>query len=253
MRTITWYPRDMQEGHRYGHFCPLARALELVGERWGLLVVRDLLAGDRRFTDLLRSCAGVTPRQLAARLRQLEAAGIVEREQTPGRREAWYRLTPAGRELRGAAEALLLWGVRHAVRPPVEEEPVRADHVLNGTRLALNAAAPVPAPVCWVWRFPGEPYTLRFDGHRWHLSPGPAADADVVVETTPRAWAELVSTPRGARRADDAPRLHGRPGRVRAFAKAFGLAPAAQGGQAYPAAPAQEGRRGDGTGRSTSR
>src|SRR5262245_58399023 len=140
----------MQLEHGYGHFCPLARALELVGERWGLLVVRDLLAGDRRFTDLLRGCAGITPRQLAVRLRQLEGAGIVERagvverdvagQRPPDRREVWYRLTPAGRELRGAVEALLLWGLRHAGRAPAREEPVGAYHVLNGTRVALQEA-----------------------------------------------------------------------------------------------------------------
>jgi DNA-binding HxlR family transcriptional regulator len=215
----------MQAGRRYGHFCPLARALELIGERWELLVVRDLLAGERRFTDLLRSCAGVTPRQLTARLRQLEAGGVVERDRRPDRREVWYRLTPTGQELRGAVEALLLWGVRHAARPPGGDEPVNAYHVLDGVRLALDAARPAVAPpVRWAWRFPGEPYTLRFDGRRWQLAPGEDPAAEVVVETTPRAWAELVTTPGGAQpQAGAALRLHGRPGRVREFRRAFGI------------------------------
>ncbi|MGH7447146.1 MAG: winged helix-turn-helix transcriptional regulator, partial [Longimicrobiales bacterium] len=140
-----WYPLDMQGQHRYGHFCPMARALERVAERWGLLIVRDLLGGEQRFTDLQRSCGGITPRQLSARLRQLEEAGIVEQDRQPGRREVRYRLTPAGQDLGPAVEALLLWGVEHGATPPLPDEPVRAAHVLNGTRVALNAADWRPA------------------------------------------------------------------------------------------------------------
>jgi DNA-binding HxlR family transcriptional regulator len=213
----------MQVERRYGHFCPLARSLELVGERWGLLIVRDLLDGDQRFTDLVRSCGGITPRQLAARLRQLEEAHIVERDREPGRREVWYRLTPAGQELRPTVEALLLWGVRHAGRPPAPDEPMRAYHLLNGTRLALDAAgATVAAPVSWAWRFPDEAYTLSFDGTSWQLSPGEDPDAEVVVETTPRAWATLVLRSPEARQTGDAIRLHGSPSRVQEFSTALG-------------------------------
>ncbi len=212
----------MQATHSYPHFCPLARALERLGERWGLLIVRDLLEGDQRFTDLERSCGGITPRQLSARLRQLEEAGIVERHREPGRREVWYRLSPAGRDLRGAVESLLLWGVQHGPRPPAEGEPVRAFHVVNGTRLALEAIAFRPAaPVRWTLGFPQEPHTLRFDGTRWSLAPGADPDADVVVETTPRDWARLVMTPRGGGRRADALRLRGQPARVEEFRAAF--------------------------------
>ena len=64
----------------YQHFCPAARALELIGEKWSLLIVRDLLAGPRRFGDLRRSVMAITPKWLSARLRALEEDGIVERE-----------------------------------------------------------------------------------------------------------------------------------------------------------------------------
>ena len=139
----------------------MAQALERLGERWGLLIVRDLLPGERRFTDLQRSCGGVTPRQLSARLKQLEEAGIVEVDRQAGRRDVWYRLTEAGETLKPAVEALLLWGVQHIDRPPVGDEPVLPYHLMNGTRLALNAASRQPrAPVRWTWRFPDEPQTL---------------------------------------------------------------------------------------------
>ncbi|HEX2034506.1 MAG TPA: winged helix-turn-helix transcriptional regulator [Chloroflexota bacterium] len=221
----------MTSERRYRHFCPMARALERVGERWALLVVRDLLPGPQRFTDLLSSCGGITPRQLAARLRQLEGDGIVEREETPGRREVWYRLTEAGAALRPAVEGLLLWGVEHAGRPPAPQEPVSPYHVLNGTRLALAERARAPGgaglparALSWVWRFPEGAWTLRFDGQTWTLDPGEASQADVVVETTPRAWATLVMSS-GDERApqSDALRLHGPPRRLQAFRAVFGL------------------------------
>jgi DNA-binding HxlR family transcriptional regulator len=200
----------------------MAQALERLGERWGLLIVRDLLPGEQRFTDLLRSCGGVTPRQLAARLRQLQGDGIVEARREAGRREVWYRLTPAGQALRPAVEALLLWGIQHVVRPPAEDEPVRAFHVVDGTRLALNAASERPrSAVRWAWRFPGDPHTLQFDGTAWQLSPGEDAEADVVVETTPRAWAEFVAEPRNVTSGHPQIRLLGERAHVREFTKAF--------------------------------
>lgn len=202
----------------------MARTLERVAERWGLLIVRDLLAGDQRFTDLLRSCGGITPRQLSARLRQLEEAGLVARDRQPGRREVWYRLTTAGQDLRAAVEALLLWGVEHASTPPRPDEPVRAAHVLNGTRVALDAAGHRPRrPVRWAWRFADEPHMLGFDGTRWKLWAGAGAEADVTVDTTPRAWAQLVMTPPEARRTGPSLRLAGSATSVREFAKTFDI------------------------------
>jgi DNA-binding HxlR family transcriptional regulator len=215
----------MPSERTYRHFCPLARALEQVGERWGLLIVRDLLAGPQRFTDLVHSCSGITPRQLTARLRQLEEAGIVEREQAPGRREVWYGLTSAGAELRAAVEALLLWGVQHVRRPPTADESVRPYHVLNGTRLALDAAPRQPSgPVRWAFRFGDEAFTLHFDGQRWQLAAGEDGQADVIVETTARDWARLVMAATDERASVESPRVHGRPRRVAEFQAAFGIA-----------------------------
>jgi DNA-binding HxlR family transcriptional regulator len=206
----------------------MAQALERLGERWGLLIVRDLLGGEQRFTDLLRSCAGVTPRQLTSRLRQLEQDGIVEAHRELGRREVWYALTPDGHALRPAVEALLLWGVRHIDRPPADDEAVAPFHVLNGTRVALNAAATQPpSPVRWVWRFPGEPYTLRFDRAVWQLSPGEEQGAEVVVATTPRNWAAFIATPAPRRLTAASMQVTGKPRHVRQFTEAFQRSPGA--------------------------
>ena len=100
----------------YDSPCPIARALDNVGERWTILIVRDLvLHGARRFQDFERSLTGISPNTLSARLKTLEDSGIVERrfyEQHPPR--AHYVLTDKGRELRPVLKALLNWGQRHA-------------------------------------------------------------------------------------------------------------------------------------------
>src|SRR3984885_11891813 len=92
--------QDMTRNVRtYEHFCLTARTLEQVGDRWSLLVIRDLLTGAKRFTDLMDRLGGITPKTLSQRLRELEDAGIVASDREPGRREVWYRLTPAGADL----------------------------------------------------------------------------------------------------------------------------------------------------------
>src|SRR5687768_1181617 len=126
----------------YDHFCSLARTLERVGDRWTLLVVRDLLMEPRRFTDLMARLGGITPKTLTQRLRELTDSGIVEAERTVGRREVWYRLTPAGEEFAPAVEALSLWGLRHARRPPRPGEPVHPEHLLKALRLVLKRTPP---------------------------------------------------------------------------------------------------------------
>ena len=78
----------------YNHFCLTARTLELVGDRWSLLVIRDLLTGPKRFTDLMERLAGITPKTLTQRLRELTDVGAVTADRQPGRREVRYRLTP---------------------------------------------------------------------------------------------------------------------------------------------------------------
>jgi DNA-binding HxlR family transcriptional regulator len=95
--------------------CPIARALDVVGERWTILILRDLVVdGPRKFQDFERSLSGISPTTLSTRLKRLEEAGIVERrfyEQHPPRAE--YVLTERGSELRPMLRALLEWGKQH--------------------------------------------------------------------------------------------------------------------------------------------
>ena len=122
----------------YGHYCPVARALEVVGDRWSLLIIRDLLRKPQRFTDLLHYSSNITPKWLTLRLRKLEKAGVIEREKQQDRREVWYKLTPAGQELRPVVEALWAWGLRYAIRPPLPGEVVHPELAVATLTASLN-------------------------------------------------------------------------------------------------------------------
>jgi DNA-binding HxlR family transcriptional regulator len=186
----------------YGHFCLAARTLETVGDRWSLLIVRDLLIARRRFGDLRRLLTNVTPKWLTIRLRQLEAEGIVKRDHKPGRREVWYELTEKGRDLAPVLEALLAWGLKYERHPLEADEAAHAAHLVAGLAVALNEAAPRPSRRR-TWRFEFDDsdgsFALAFDGKRWSLANADLAP-DVVVSTTPRAWAEFVTRAPASRR-----------------------------------------------------
>src|SRR5882724_4734738 len=101
----------------YGEFCSVARSLDVVGDRWALLVVRELLLGPRRFTDLIDGLPGVGTNVLSTRLRDLEAEGIIERTRVPSPTPAvLYELTDEGRDLKPVLDALGRWGARRLAR-----------------------------------------------------------------------------------------------------------------------------------------
>jgi DNA-binding HxlR family transcriptional regulator len=185
----------------YGHFCPGARSLETWGDRWSLLIVRDLLIAPRRFSDLKRLLTNVTAKWLTIRLRHLEAEGIVTRDQRPGRREVWYELTEKGRDLAPVVHAILLWGLKHERHPLGDDEVAHPEHLMGGMTVALNELAAKPSRrTRWRFEFDDEQsFELAFDGERWSLSDrnGPP---DVVVDTTARALAHFVTRPPEKRR-----------------------------------------------------
>lgn len=98
----------------YHQYCPIAKALEVLAERWSLLLVREMLMGSRRFNDLRRGVPLMAPSMLSQRLKALEHAGIVHREPVPSNRSHAYRLTPAGEELRPLIMQIGTWGQRWA-------------------------------------------------------------------------------------------------------------------------------------------
>lgn len=202
----------------YEHFCLTARALERVGDRWCLLVIRDLLTGAKRFTDLMDRLGGITPKTLTQRLRELEDAGIVAVDREPGRREVWYRLTPAGADLRPVLDALSRWGLRHAWRWPRAGEPLHAEHLLRSVVQAIELAADDHEPARWLFRLDGADYLAESDGHRWSLTAGaPSAPAEVTVTGTTQALTALIFAG-----SDAGVDLAGEPAAVKRFRQLIG-------------------------------
>ena len=208
----------------YRHFCMGARALEVVGERWTLLIVRDLLLGPLRFTDLERGLSEITPTRLTARLRLLESERIIIRDNSQPGRDVWYSLTDAGRDLEPVVEGLIAWGMQHAFERPVRGELVPPRATMLGTKVWLNRNAPtLPDGLAWVWRFPdGDEFTLRLRDGAWEVARGGEPAASVIVLTTREAWARFLTSPRDGRRmpTDDI-RVEGSQADRRRFAKGF--------------------------------
>ncbi len=110
VQDLYWRSTVRVMGASYHQFCPVAKAMELLDERWTMLVVRELVAGSRHFNDLRRGLPRMSPTLLSKRLQLLVNAGVVERR--PAGTEVHYLLTPAGRELEPIVMALGAWGVR---------------------------------------------------------------------------------------------------------------------------------------------
>ncbi len=128
-----------------GQVCSIARALEVVGDRWTLLIVRDVALGTRRFDELLQSL-GVATNVLTDRLQRLVAAGVLERElysERPRRFE--YRLTQKGRELGIPLLALMQWGDRHLSDKPPRIARRRSDRAPVEVKVVAADGSPVPA------------------------------------------------------------------------------------------------------------
>jgi DNA-binding HxlR family transcriptional regulator len=160
----------------YGDPCGIARALDVVGERWALLVVRELLLGAKRFSDL-RDALGASPNVLAQRLSELETAGVVQRRQSGG---ALYELTDWGRELHPLLLQLGRWGARTAHRPIGELGVDALMIALESTFLPPQAG---DLDATYELRLGEERFTADVRGGALAISRGPPRNADVVIET----------------------------------------------------------------------
>jgi DNA-binding HxlR family transcriptional regulator len=211
----------------YGHFCMLARALEQIEDRWALLVVRDLASGPKRFTDLMERLGGITPKTLTQRLRDLEAEGLVAVDRVQGRRDVWYELTLAGRDLLPALDELLLWGLRHAARPPEPGEPAHPEHLLWALKTQLERSGVDPGPVVWSLRLLDDGnYVIRNDGHGWSVEAGDAPNHDLLVTASKDSWARFLASPATTRSTTQADiQITGERRAIRTFLKAIDVFP----------------------------
>ena len=146
----------------YGQYGGISRALELVGERWALLIIRDLLVGPRRYGELAGGLHRIPTNILAARLKELQAAGIIRR--VPHSRVIVYDLTPYGRELEPVVLALGAWGFK-ALDDPREEQVITPDSMTMDLRTAFrsNVAASLP-PTSYSAQLGEAELLIRVDG-----------------------------------------------------------------------------------------
>ena len=164
----------------YDDPCGVARTLDAVGERWALLVVRELLLGPKRFTDLAAGLPGVSQNVLAQRLRELEAAGVVARRALgPPSGARGYELTPAGAELREVVLALGRWGSR---QPRIEGAALGVDALALALETTFDAAAAGDLRAVVALRVGSDRLVARVDAGRIRLSRGEAEDPDAVVD-----------------------------------------------------------------------
>lgn len=113
----------------YGQFCPVAKATELLGEKWMLLILRELLLGTHRYNEFQRALSRISPTLLTKRLKQLEAAGIIVRKAQQGRKGHEYYLTAVGKELEPIVEHMATWGMRWA-RGQLDEDELDVEFLM---------------------------------------------------------------------------------------------------------------------------
>jgi DNA-binding HxlR family transcriptional regulator len=210
---------------KYRQNCPLACALDIVGERWTLLILRELSYGPQRYNQMLERFRGIGTNLLAARLKDLTAARIIRhRRQGPAATGTVYELTATGQELLPALFMLARWGSRHATSRVSEVRPtvrwgifaLTARHrpqVAKRTRLVAE------------FRFAGSAHTIRVDRGRVDSAPSAAETPDVRVTGEQSAFLDVAY---GRRALDEAIvarklKIEGDRSAVRSFVAVFGL------------------------------
>ncbi|WP_127500964.1 winged helix-turn-helix transcriptional regulator [Actinoplanes solisilvae] len=181
----------MPTSRTYADACGIARALDVVGERWALLVVRELLLGPQRFTDLRRALPGASSNLLTDRLRELDAHGVISRRRLPPPASSWvYDLTARGRELEPIVLALGVWGVQFPL--PGTPTTLSATSVLIYLR---TAGRPDPQSPAYRLELDDRVWTVEPDGDRWHITPGEPPDPAATLRTSPKTFNTLLEDP----------------------------------------------------------
>lgn len=212
----------------YAQFCALAKALDVAGERWSLLVVRELLAGPKRYTDLLAGLPGVSTDILAARLRNLEAAQIVSRRTLPPPAASTvYELTEDGRGLERAVVELARWGLR-LLGDKKRADAFRVEWIELTLRTMLRPEHAHGDPLTVDFDVDGERLRVRFAGATVRTDPDTTAPADVTVVSDAATLADIARDPRavqtmGKRR----PRVSGATEAIARLNRLLGLTPSA--------------------------
>jgi DNA-binding HxlR family transcriptional regulator len=182
----------MPTARSYSDACPIARALDTIGERWALLVVRELVLGPQRFTDLRRALPGASTNMLTDRLRELEAHGVVHRRTLPPPAASTvYELTERGRELEPILNALGRWG---SAEPRSEDSSLTATSVLLFLRGSAHAH-PNPPTQTYRVQLGNRVWTISTPDGRLEIEPNDAATPDASLDTDPETLNALLHNP----------------------------------------------------------
>ncbi len=210
----------------YGQYCALAKTLDLVGERWTLLIVRDLALGPKRYADLLEGLPGIGTSLLATRLKHLEAVGIAARSRLPPPAASTvYTLTTDGVALVHALVPLVAWGAPRLLGRRRRGETFRAEWPLLVLAAGVDREAAARVRDVYEFELDGSFAHLRVDNHDVAVVPGPADRPDVTVRID---VPDFVAIGSGELRIADAladGRLHldGDPGAIERFFRVFRL------------------------------
>jgi DNA-binding HxlR family transcriptional regulator len=192
----------------YGQFCGLARALDVVGDRWNLLIVRELLVGPMRYGELVASLGGIATNLLAERLRGLESAGVIERRlgQTSG---VVYALTPWGGDLREAVEALIRWSFPLMVSGPGGDpmQPRWLALALEALLRGRTARSPAELGI----EASGLFMTLRIDKDGPHVTLQPDRRPDTILQAEAAIVLGLAAGALSYEEVQSQARVHGDP------------------------------------------
>jgi DNA-binding HxlR family transcriptional regulator/putative sterol carrier protein len=208
----------------YGDGCASAHALDLIGERWALLVVRELVLGPKRFTDLRTGLPGISPNVLTQRLDELERASVVRRRRLPPPAGAWvYELTEWGLELEPVIMALGRWGARSPNL--LQGAPLSVDSLILSFRTMFDSRTAAGLEASVELRMGEDRFHAKVAGGRMRLARGTAVQPDAIIEADPNTVAALVY---GGRKLAEALRtgdlkVHGDKAAVRRFLTLFPL------------------------------
>ncbi len=169
----------------YGQYCGFSRALEIVGERWALLIVRDLLVGPKRFSDLQRGLPGIPSNILTARLKELEEDGIVRRRLLPRPSGAIvYELTEAGRQLEEPVISLGRWGAKR-LGDPRADETVTEDSIASALLSTFRPQHASRTNVSYELRLGPITVNAQIHNRKLRVGRGSLANPDLIIEAGP--------------------------------------------------------------------
>jgi DNA-binding HxlR family transcriptional regulator len=176
----------------YDQFCPAARALDVVGERWTLLVIRELLIGPKRYTDLQEGLPGIGPNVLAGRLRSLESAGVIQKRRLPPPAASTvYELTELGSGLRPALFDLFHWGLQ-LIGMPTGNDTIKASYWLPAIQATARLdLVPQNDADVYELRVGDEIITVTIKGGNIDVRQGSSESPDLVIETDQETFAML--------------------------------------------------------------